>query len=438
MSKDYGVSEREIEIVEFDPFMKDLDNLIHNYKKWFNQNLDSAVTDGPIGDGNEGSKIYNLPIGTVLIFGTKASEFSSLMKPLIHSVAAGNYTILAPEQSTTTTLKFLIHIIEKSMNPERVFVMHSPLKTEDLEKALQNHKVAMIFDSRSEEITSQIAPIASRQRIRFCANSQGLNIAIVDEHANIPQAAKMIAEQKFYKAGQSTNNIDMLYVDEAAYPRFIEEFKNAIYYEHSNLGPTKYQYGSVIGEDIFNGIQKMIQDPSHKGTLETSYLIDQEKLIMGPMIIKNPVKESKLLHQKHNSPVLPVVTFSNLHDTLADISQKDNVNTLYFFSNSPKLCEDLQSVVPCKQLYYNCTGLYSQSNLVPDFGRMNSQEGTVRGIFGFHTFTRPKLFTVGNQVHFTLLPNKLKNLPSRALNKISKRRVFPYVALAGFAIAYLI
>ena len=58
----------------------------------------------------------------------------------------------------------------------------------------------------------------------------------MDKNSNLKLSAKLLSEQKFYNAGQSTNNIDMIYVHEDVCNELVEEMKMSVFYDHGVLG----------------------------------------------------------------------------------------------------------------------------------------------------------------------------------------------------------
>lgn len=64
----------------------------------------------------------------------------------------------------------------------------------------------MVFSTRSLRDTKLNYEIAARYNVEFKCHSVGWNVAVVDKHADLDLAAKMIAIGKFYKSGQDVMN----------------------------------------------------------------------------------------------------------------------------------------------------------------------------------------------------------------------------------------
>lgn len=114
LEADLGVSAPEAEIIEFMPLIQELNYLIDNHRKWFQQGLNTSIADYTMAI-SDGAKVVNLPVGNTLILGGLGNELTTVLRPLIYSIAAGNYNFIVPEtfgtssKSTTlwTTLQYI-------------------------------------------------------------------------------------------------------------------------------------------------------------------------------------------------------------------------------------------------------------------------------------------------------------------------------------------
>lgn len=431
MSKDFGISEEQLEIVEYSPLMRELDQVILQYKSWFDQSLDT-----PILNAFSTSKVFNLPMGTVVIFGSRQDELATLLYPLIHSIAGGNYTVLVPEASTSSTLAAIEYIVNKYLHPSRVFLAQRELPISQIEKIYANHGIDMIFDSRGSESSKQNAALASKYGVRYVSNAPGKNVVIVDANANIKECCKKIAEQKFYKAGQASSGIDLLYIDASIYPAFIEEFKRNIYYEHSAASPSMGQHGKLLDRVAFSQAEKDCHDTNHGGILESTYSIHPDTLTIGPVLIRDPIAGSLILNQKHPNPILPIVTYKSLNTVIEDLAKWTDLGSLYFFSSNGSLHNDIKGLLPFKQVFFNTGNLYTSSAYTPNFDRFSVHGASAQGVFGLHTFTRQKVVTKGLGTSHSLSGRRFPTpSPSKWVNRLSRRHFVP-ASLFGLALLY--
>lgn len=396
LAQDFGLSKEEVEIFELDPLLRELENLIKDHKKWFQQPIDCPATHSSILPKSS-SKVFSIPMGTVLILSNKKFELQTIIHPLITSLAAGNYTVVLPEifsnnsdPKGTHTFKTIKRLVEKYISPERVLILDPSTSLDEL---VESKRVDMIYDCRTWK--GEIGQKAVERGIEYVKYESRINISIVDKHADVVHAARMLADFKYYKSGQDFNNLDTIYIDESIYQEFISAFKLALFYERTVDGPSNFQHGRILNEEIFEKIEEaLINEKLETSGIHPTSKANPDKLFISPILIKDPSPESSLFVKKHNSPVLPIVTFTSLNNKLEELSSLNNLGSIYYYGGSTGIFQDLKSILSYRQLYYNSTGQLGRSAILPSFSQMSGSASTSVGIFGFQTFTRSKLFGV--------------------------------------------
>ena len=83
--------------------------------------------------------------------GTRKSELSTLIKPVIASIAAGNYTIVKPsigdrDRHLNQIDKLIIEILKESIDSKRGLVLDDD---QDVLKLIENHNVDLVFTMKT-------------------------------------------------------------------------------------------------------------------------------------------------------------------------------------------------------------------------------------------------------------------------------------------------
>ena len=152
------------------------------------------------------------------------------MKPLIGSIAAGNYTIIKPNLNKhfKGRTEDVIHkILKKCLSTKRVLILDN--NDIDLAELVDNKMVDLVYTSRDCEETEKISEACSRSGVLFKKHVNGWNAGIVDKKADIESAAKNLAINKFYKSGQHGDNLDVIYVNEEIYENFLIAMKTSLF-----------------------------------------------------------------------------------------------------------------------------------------------------------------------------------------------------------------
>ena len=208
----------------------------------------------------------------------------------------------------------------------------------------------------------------------------------------------------------------------------------SVFYDHGMLGGVALQHGAIYTKEQFEGYQKLIEGIEEQSKM-TGYFYDVEKRAISPMIVKNPTKESPLLAKKNHGPILPIVTFSDFKQLVSELSPRKDLNSVYFFTNSGTIFNEVKSLIPCRHLYMNSTNFFFNSTQAPDFSSFFNSQASTKGVTGFQTFTKPKVFTVGNKP--ASLGRFGKILPSSVTNRASRRFILPAATLFGLGYLFL-
>jgi aldehyde dehydrogenase (NAD+) len=409
LETDLGVSAQEAEVIEFVPLIQELNHVISQHRKWFEQRLPVSVADfNP--SLSDGAKVVNLPMGNVLILGQSGNELATLIRPLIYAIAAGNYSIVVPEKlgfgDTPTTLwTTLEFILRKQLSQERILIVDTEKEWQSL---IDKKQVHMVVDGRKLGNKEIARKITAQNSIKYLPHGHLKNIAIVDKHADLSDAGRQIGAHKFYKAGQDYNNLDVVYVHSSVQEKFTAELKNALFWHRGHRGPMQFQHGKLLDKDTFKEIKETIKNREGKhGELLTSIFTNIDTMQINPALFLNPSAESKILNAKNQNPILPVVTFDDLPELLVELSQKETSNNLYFFTDKKFLFEEAKSLLPARNLFFNCTGFYLKSSLTPNYASNWMPSSSLQGISAFHTFSRQKVFTWDNASKFSIANSSL-------------------------------
>ena len=169
---------------------------IKNLKKWMKTR---RVSSTPAVSFTRGW-IRPEPKGTVLIISPWNYPILLVLNPLIAAVAAGNTAIIKPSEFTPASGAFVKKLIEKVFPENEVAVVlgdHEPAI--ELLKKPFNH----IVFTGSPSIGKAVMEAASKHLAGVTLELGGKSPVVVDETANISDAAWKLAFYKFTNAGQT-------------------------------------------------------------------------------------------------------------------------------------------------------------------------------------------------------------------------------------------
>ena len=168
---------------------------------------------------------YRDPYGVALIIGPFNGPLTLLLRPAITALAAGNCCIVKISMALGATSSLLVELVPKFFEPEAVAAVagHREETTELLKLPFD-----FIFFTRSTS-TGKVVPRAAAENLTpVLLELGGQNPALVDETANIQDAAKKIVWGAMAWGGQWCTSPGYAYLHESIAEQFVAEAKTAL------------------------------------------------------------------------------------------------------------------------------------------------------------------------------------------------------------------
>ena len=192
-------------------------------KEWMKP-VDAPVPQFLAKTGHKGM-IYREPYGVALIIGPFNGPLLLLIRPALAALAAGNTCILTLSEALPETTKVLLDLVPKYFDPSAVTMVAGGREqnTELLKLSFD-----FIFFTGSTFVGKIVAQAAAKNLTPVLLELGGMNPAIVDETANIPDAAKKIVWGAMAWGGQWCTSPGYAYVHESVADAFAAEAKKAL------------------------------------------------------------------------------------------------------------------------------------------------------------------------------------------------------------------
>lgn len=332
-----------------------------------------------------GSKgyIYPEPYGVTLIIAPWNYPFQLAIAPLIGAIAAGNTAILKPSELTPKTSEILARLIQANFPEEYITVIEGGVETS---QALLEQKFDYIFFTGSVPVGKIIMEAASKHLTPVTLELGGKSPCIVHEDANLKVAAKRIAWGKFMNAGQTCIAPDYLYVHKRIKKEFLTELKHAIKELYGESPLQNNHFTKIVSERHFNRLQGFLDN----GTVFAGggSLAEEQKI--EPTVLTDVSWDDKVMEDEIFGPILPVLDYDNLKDTLQKINEHPKPLALYIFSESKQVQDTVLNTVSFGGGCINDTVYHISSPYLPFGGVGNSGTGSYHGKGSFDTFSHEK------------------------------------------------
>ncbi len=354
------------------------------------------------------------PRGVILIISPWNFPFNLTMGPLVSAVASGNCCMIKPSEFTPNTTALMKEMIGKIFPEEEVAIFEGgPETATQLLKKPFDH----IFFTGSSRVGKIVMKAAAENLTSVTLELGGKSPVVIDETANISDAAKKIAWGKFMNKGQTCIAPDYLYVHESKYAEFLQKLKEQIksfYGESEAERGESHIYPRIINQQHHQRLAKMIHDSVEKGAhIEIGGILNEADNYISPTVLSDIQPDSAVMQEEIFGPVLPVIKYRTLEETAELINTKEKPLALYIFSRNRKNIDFMLSHITAGGTCINDVVLHFLHLNLPFGGINNSGHGNSHGYYGFKTFSHERAILK----HSNLSPLKLMFPPYTKLGK---------------------
>ena len=271
--------------------------------------------------------VYRDPYGVALIIGPFNGPLLLLLRPAITALAAGNCCILKLSQALEHTNALLLELVPKYFNREAVAAVtgHREETTELLKLPFD-----FIFLTGSTNVGKVVARAAAENLTPVVLELGGMNPALVDETANIPDAARKIVWGAMAWGGQWCTSPGYAYVHESVAEAFVAEAKAALISLYGKDPKSNPDYSRIISAREVSRLQALI-DPAKVVIGGRS---DPEARYLDPTIIYPVTWADRIMEDEVFGPILPILTYRTLDEALGRIAATPHPLAAFVFSRS--------------------------------------------------------------------------------------------------------
>lgn len=375
--QDFGKSKFDTFTTEISFVIKDID---YNLKHLNNFSSPKKVKTN-IANQIGSSRIYNEPLGCVLVIGAWNYPYQLSLSPLVSAIAAGNCAILKPSEIAESTMKVMAKMINENFPSEYLYVAEGGV---DETTEILKLKFDKIFFTGSPKVGKIIYEAAAKHLTPVTLELGGKSPAIVTEHANFEIAAKRIVWGKFLNAGQTCIAPDYVLVDEKVKDKFLEYLK--IYIKNFDYHPESEHYTRIINERNFDRLINLIDEEKIYFGGENN----REKLFIEPTVLNNINWKDNVMQEEIFGPILPVVGYRVLNEAFNKILDNEKPLAAYMFTSNKEEKQMFTDKISFGGGCINDVLMHISNDHLPFGGVGNSGIGNYHGKFGFEAFSHQK------------------------------------------------
>jgi aldehyde dehydrogenase (NAD+) len=296
---------------------------LKNLEKWIKPTkVPSSLVNFP-----SQNYILKEPYGSVLIISPWNYPVQLSLLPLVGAIAAGNTAVIKPSELTPHTSAVLADLIGENFTSEFVSVINGGVETSS---RLLELDFDYIFFTGSTRVGKIIMQSAATRLIPVTLELGGKSPCIVDETADLEVSAKRIAWGKFVNAGQTCVAPDYLLVKEEIKDEMLGHLKSAIISLYGEKASGNDDYAHIVNDAHFNRLSSFLDN----GTLYFGGNTDETTNYMSPTLLSDITWDDPIMQDEIFGPILPVLTYSDPEDAVAQVRRAPRPLALYVFTRS--------------------------------------------------------------------------------------------------------
>lgn len=381
LQKDLGKSPFESYVTEIGFVLSSISQMLKNVDVWMKP--ESVKT--PVHLQPSKSFVVREPYGSVLIIGPFNYPFQLVMEPLVGAIVGGNCAVVKPSESAKHTVKIIKEILTETFPTDYIQVVEGEREETS---ALIHAPFDYIFFTGSVAVGKIVMKAAAERLTPITLELGGKSPVIVDQTANLANAAERIVWGKFLNTGQTCVAPDYLLVHHSVKEELIERIIEAIEKFYGENVMESPDYGRIINERQFDRLASMIS----KEWPQIIYGgdVDTAKLFIEPTLLEGVTWESPSMEDEIFGPILPIMEYDHLGEVLHRIRQLPKPLSAYMFTENEQAANYFIESLPFGGGCINDTVSHVGNTNLPFGGVGSSGVNAYHGKASFDVFTHAK------------------------------------------------
>jgi acyl-CoA reductase-like NAD-dependent aldehyde dehydrogenase len=327
--------------------------------------------------------VYREPYGVALIIGPFNGPLLLLIRPALAALAAGNTCILTLSEALPATTSVLLELVPKYFDPSAVTAVAGG---KEPNTELLKLPFDFIFFTGSTVVGKIVAKAAAENLTPVLLELGGMNPAIVDATANVPDAAKKIVWGKMAWGGQWCTSPGYVYVHESVAEAFAAEARKALVELFGKDPKSNSDYSRIINGRAVERLASLI-DPAKVIAGGKS---DPDAHYLDPTLLYPVTWEDKSMKDEIFGPILPILTYKSLDEALKRIAATPRPLAGYIFSRDQKTIDRFIGQLSFGGGGVNVVNVYLFVETMPFGGTGAAGMGHYYGKYGFDALTHAK------------------------------------------------
>jgi aldehyde dehydrogenase (NAD+) len=380
MAKDFKTASQEV-IFETQASAGETEVQKSQLKEWMKP-VEAPVPRFLAKTGHKGI-VYREPYGVALIIGPFNGPLLLLIRPALAALAAGNTCLLTLSEALPATTDVLLDLVPKHFDPAAVTVVAGG---REQNTELLKLPFDFIFFTGSTVVGKIVARAAAENLTPVLLELGGMNPAVVDQTANVPDAAKKIVWGAMAWGGQWCTSPGYAYVHESIAGAFVAEAKKALLELFGEDPKSNSDYSRIINARAVERLASLI-DPAKVIAGGKS---DPQSHYLDPTLLYPITWEDKIMEDEIFGPILPILTFKSFDEAMKRMDATPRALAGFIFSRDQKTIDRFVGELSYGGGGVNLVNVHLFVETMPFGGTGSAGMGHYYGKYGFDALSHAK------------------------------------------------
>lgn len=306
--------------------------------------------------------------------------------PIATAIAAGNRVMVKLSEYTPETNQVIRRVF--SALSDHVCIIEGDA---DIAAEFSQLPFHHLLFTGSTPVGKLVASAAAKNLTPITLELGGKSPVIIADDADLTSAVDAIMLGKSMNAGQICVAPDYVFVPRDKVDAFIALYiRRFLQVFPSNKG--KREYSHIINQAQYDRLISYLVDAKNKGATVTEVepLSQTEGRLLLPHLVTEVTDDMLLMQNEIFGPILPILGYDNIEETIHYINQRSRPLALYVMSSDKSLIDYIVKYTHSGGVAVNDTMMHVAADDAPFGGVGDSGMGSYHGIEGFLTFSHAK------------------------------------------------
>lgn len=383
---DFRKPAAEVDISDIKPVLAEIDHAAAELSAWMKP---KTVSSGLLMMGTSSRIVYE-PKGVALILAPWNFPFMLTLGPLVSAIAAGCSAVVKPSEMTPNTAALMQKMLDSLFSANEIALVQGD---HTVAEALCALPFDHIFFTGSPAVGKRVMRAAADNLTSVTLELGGVNPVIVDESANLKDAAEKIIWGKFINCGQSCMSINKLFVHERVYEPLLQELSAAFLRMYGDVAALQQNpdFSRPVNARHYARLKHLLEQTIASGaTVHLGGIMDDADNYLSATLLRDVPETAPVMDEEIFGPILPIAPYSDIQTVIAHICRRPKPLAINIFSQRDSATAHLIAQTSAGTTCINDTTLpFIHPNL--PFGGVNTSGiGKAHGYYGFMAFTNER------------------------------------------------